>query len=247
MIRKTFYGVWVLMLALGFMFMSPTVRAEEYKVLAYDFEPYSYMENNQITGLAVEVAREIMKKMNWPDTINQLYPLPRANEMIKADNNIILARLRTPAREKESKWVGPIVPFKLVLFAKRGSGVKVTNTEDIKKYTVGCSAKSAGYDNLVKLGVTKLDPLTPGTLNAAKLFGGRIDLWDTNDLIGIQAVKKEKLDINLLETAFVFEPTYDLSIAFSLNISDEVVAKWQKALDELKANGSLTKIVVKYK
>lgn len=51
-------------------------------------------------------------------------------------------------------------------------------------------------------------------------------MLDTNDLIGIHTVKKEKLDSALLETAFVLEPTNDLCIAFSLNIPDEIAVKW---------------------
>ncbi len=94
-------------------------------------------------------------------------------------------------------------------------------------------------------GFKKIEPLANGTRNALMLKKGRVDLWMTAELVGKYGAIAQGVDPNLFEVVYWFQPVHSLYIAFSNNIPDEVVAKWQTALDSLKNEGVYDTIIKK--
>jgi polar amino acid transport system substrate-binding protein len=152
---------------------------------------------------------------------------------------------RTEEREKMFKWVGPIASNKWVFFAKKGSGITLGSLEDAKKVEKIGTYKDDAAESFIKAeGFTNIDSVVNDDQNVPKLMAGRINLWIVGELQGIHKAKAKGV-ADQLEKVLDVKDT-QLYIAFSKNTSDAEVAKWQAALDAMKADGSYDALIMKY-
>ncbi|WP_163337975.1 ABC transporter substrate-binding protein [Desulfopila sp. IMCC35008] len=110
--------------------------------------------------------------------------------------------------------------------------------------TIGTYKDVAAQSFLKDSGFTNLDSVLNDEQNVPKLIAGRIDLWIVGELQGIYKAKKKGVS-DQLEKVLDVKDT-QLYIAFSKNTADDVIAKWQKAPDDMKADGTYDAIVKKY-
>jgi polar amino acid transport system substrate-binding protein len=219
--------------------------AADFKIMTEEYPPYNYTQDGKLTGLSSEVMMELAKRVGHPADVEVL-PWARAYGLIQQKDGLILYSMtRTEAREDLFKWVGPVASNKWVLFGKKGAGITVGSLEDAKKVKkIGTYKDDAAETFLKEQGFTNLDSVLNDEQNVPKLAAGRIDLWIVGELQGIHKAKMKGMSDNL-EKVFDVKDT-QLYIAFSKNTADDVIAKWQSALDEMKADGSYDAIVKKY-
>lgn len=233
-------------LACGALLLASTISsAANFKIMTEDYPPYNYMKEGKITGLATEVVQEIAKKIGHPADI-ELLPWARGYGLIQQQEGMILYSMtRTEAREKLFKWVGPIASNKWVLFAKKGSGITVATLADAKKVEkIGTYKDDAAEMFLKAEGFANLDSVVDDMQNVPKLIAGRINLWIVGELQGIYKAKEKGVN-DQIEKILDVQDT-QLYIAFSKNTADSDIAQWQKALDDMRADGSYAAIVKKY-
>lgn len=221
------------------------VLAQDFKIMTEEYPPFNYTENGKLTGLATEVVIAVAKKVGNPADIEVL-PWARAYGIIqKQDGLILFSMTRTEAREDLFKWVGPVASNKWVFFAKKGSNISVASLDDAKKVgKIGTYKDDAAETFLKEQGFTNLDSVIDDEQNVPKLMAGRINLWVVGELQGIYKAKAKGV-ADQLEKVLDVKDT-QLYIAFSKSTPDEVIAKWQAAMDELKADGSYDALVKKY-
>ncbi|MFT5700055.1 MAG: polar amino acid transport system substrate-binding protein [Desulforhopalus sp.] len=222
-----------------------SASAADFKIMTEEFPPFNYTDGGKTTGLATDVMMGITKKIGHNSDIEVL-PWSRAYALIQKDEGLVLYSMtRTEAREDLFKWVGPVAANKWVLFAKKGSGVSISSLDDAKKVKkIGAYKDDAAESFLKAEGFTNIDSVLKDEQNVPKLMAGRIDLWIVGELQGIHKAKAKGVSADL-EKVFDVKDT-QLYIAFSKNTSDEDIAKWQKALDEMKADGSYDAILKNY-
>lgn len=79
--------------------------------------------------------------------------------------------------------------------------------------------------------------------NAKKLVNGQIDLWATGDPAGRYLARQE--GVTDLKTVLRFNSA-ELYLALNKDVPDDVVARLQKALDELRKEGEVDAIMARY-
>ncbi len=219
--------------------------ASDFTIMTEEYPPFNYTEDGKLTGLATEVLLEVAKKVGHPVDIEVL-PWARAYGTIqKKEGQILYSMTRTEAREDLFKWVGPVATNKWVMFAKKGSGLSVGSLDDAKKVkAIGTYKDDAAETFLKEQGFANLDSVIDDEQNVPKLMAGRIQLWIVGELQGIYKAKGKGVS-DQLEKVLDVKDT-QLYIAFSKNTPDEVIVKWQAAMDEMKADGSYDTLVKKY-
>lgn len=240
--RIELYGV---VLGAVLMLCGAVAQAETFKIMTEEYPPFNYTADGKLTGLSTEVVQQLAKKVGHPEDIEML-PWARAYGLIQqSDGQILFSMTRTEEREKMFKWVGPIASNKWVFFAKKGSGVTIASLADAKKVEkIGTYKDDAAESFLKAEGFTNLDSVLNDEQNVPKLVAGRINLWIVGELQGIHKAKAKGV-ADQLEKVFDVKDT-QLYIAFSKNTPDAEVAKWQAALDAMKADGSIDALVKKY-
>jgi polar amino acid transport system substrate-binding protein len=227
------------------IFWGTAATGETFKIMTEEYPPFNFMEEGKLTGLSTEVVQQLAKKIGHPEKIEML-PWARAYGLIQqSDGQILFSMTRTEEREKMFKWVGPIASNKWVFFAKKGSGITLGSLEDAKKVEKIGTYKDDAAESFIKAeGFTNIDSVVNDDQNVPKLMAGRINLWIVGELQGIHKAKAKGV-ADQLEKVLDVKDT-QLYIAFSKNTSDAEVAKWQAALDAMKADGSYDALIMKY-
>ncbi len=220
------------------------------KTMTEIFPPFQYKYDNKMIGISIEIVKAIKKEVNSNNKIN-VYPWARALKIVnKKKNSAIFSMLRTPEREKKYKWVGPLTSMKLVFFKKKGSPIILNTIEDAKKVgKIGVTKGVANFEMLSKQGFKNLDVITSGQdeKNIKKLAKGRIDLWPTLLMAGLYNAKRIGLSGEIVPIENVIAFSGDLYIAFNKKTDNRIIKQWQNALNRLKKDNTIQKIIKRYK
>jgi polar amino acid transport system substrate-binding protein len=219
--------------------------AENLKIMTEEYPPFNYTENGKLTGLATEVVLGVAEKLGNTMDIEVL-PWARAYAILQQQDGLILYSMtRTESREELFKWVGPVASNKWVFFTKKGSGITLASIDDARKAgNIGTYKDDAAEMFLKEQGFTNLDSVIDDEQNVPKLMAGRINLWIVDEMQGIHKAKVKGV-ADQLEKVLDVKDTL-LYIAFSKNTPDEVIARWQAAVDEMKTDGSYEALAKKY-
>jgi len=213
------------------------------QVYICEYPPLCFTKDGKVTGIATEIVQEAMKRLQVSYDIRSL-PWKRAYTYLSEEPGVMLFTVtRTKDRENLFKWAGPIITSRLVFFARKDSKIELNTLEDTKKvdriglvqgYSVEKHLRQRGFTNIDTMGASeKTNPL--------KLMKGRIDLWATVDLVGIYNAKLQGINPEDMKIAYVIIKDQHKYIAFSKQVPDEIVQKWQDVLDEMKQDGTIKK------
>jgi polar amino acid transport system substrate-binding protein len=243
--RKSCLSVLVILMLSFAFFLSPAFGGE-FSIYTENYAPFNFTEGGKVTGLSSEVMFELLNRVGHPNNIKvQLWS--EAYEKVSNSKGCILYSMtRTKEREGLFKWVGPLATDQWVFYAKKGSGIKISNLDDARKVAKIGTCKDTATEQFLKTeGFTNIVSAADDNENAAKLMSGDIDLWIVGDLQGVYKAKTSNIDPSNFEVVQKIQDA-ELYIAFSKETPDSEILKWQKALDALKEEGIYKKIVAKY-
>jgi len=219
-------------------------------LLTENFPPYNMAKNGKnfakdenIEGIAVDIVRETFKRAGISYSLTLRFPWERIYKLTLENPGYgVFVMARLPDREALFKWVGPIGPDDWVLLAKADSNIQVTDLEQARRYRIGAYKGDAIAETLEKQGLKPVIVLRDQD-NAQKLVDGQIDLWATGDPAGRYLARQ--VGITGLKTVLRFNSA-ELYLALNKNVPDEVVAKLQAALDQLRDEGVVADIMGRY-
>lgn len=220
------------------------------KLMTELFPPFQYRHKGKTIGISTDIVKAIQKELSTHHKID-IYPWLEAKKILDStENTALFSMLRTPEREHQYKWVGPLSTMKMVFFKKKGSDVSLNSLDDAKKINkIGVTEGVANFEMLSNQGFKNLEVLTGAVdeINIQKLVDGEIDLWPTLLMAGLYNASLSGLygEIEPIKNVVAFKG--DLYIAFNKQTSDEVINSWQNALDKLKQEKTIEHIVHRYK
>ncbi|MBN2429047.1 MAG: transporter substrate-binding domain-containing protein [Deltaproteobacteria bacterium] len=182
----------------------------------------------------VELVRELMNRMKHSRKIVDV-PFKRGFLIVQNKTNTALFNVsRTSKRENMFKWVGPILIERDHFYEMKNSPTGIKNLEDAKKVKSICVLNGSVHESVLRNNNFTNICTNNEYVNCFKmLISGRVNLTPsagvrTKQLIqeGFEVDQIQKTPVVLMETAGY--------IAFSKNISDDIIQKWQTALDEIK-------------
>jgi polar amino acid transport system substrate-binding protein len=245
----------LLVLASASLLLVSGVHAEESPatdlvLLTENFPPYNMAKNGKnfaqdenINGIAVDIVREMFKRAEVTYSLTLRFPWERIYKLaLEKPGYGVFVMARLPDREKLFKWVGPIGPDDWIMLAKADSKINLESLEQARKYKIGAYKGDAIAETLAKQGLNPIVVLRDQD-NAKKLVSGQIDLWATGDPAGRYLARQE--GVNGLKTVLRFNSA-ELYLALNKDVPDEVVAKLQAALDQLRKEGMVDEIMARY-
>ncbi|EKP0279563.1 transporter substrate-binding domain-containing protein [Aeromonas bestiarum] len=191
-------------------------------LLSHELPPFTQSRDGQLGGLAVRLVREAQQEMgvNYPIKI---YPLKRALALTRVEPGFAMfVVLRTPQREAQFKWVGPLFLNRVLIYQARGSQ-PLTDLAQLRQLErVGVLLGSADDERLTHEGY-------------ANLVLGKIDAFPMGDLIMSATLDQMGFSPRSVVSSEVLLHESWLYIAFSKSEDDAVIARWQAAIDKVKA------------
>lgn len=225
---------------------------DDYKIilLTENFPPFNmaaagknYAADHNINGINAEIVREMFKRAGIAYSLTLRFPWERIyNQVLEHPNQGLFSTTFTPERESLFKWVGPLASTGWVLLAPGGSSLQLSSLDEARQYRVGAYKDDAVSQHLESKGFDPLNSLRDQD-NVGKLLRGQIDLWATTDPVGPYLAKQE--GVSGLTTVLRFNDA-QLFLALNKDTPDEVVSKLQKALSEIKSDGTIDVILRRY-
>lgn len=227
---------------------------DKVKIFTENYPPFNMEVNGELRGMSVDIIDMMLKQMGSKLTKNDIKLRPWATGykiLLKKKNTMLFSTTRTANREKLFKWVGPIVTTQVGLIAPKKKHIKITDIKQLNNYKIGAVINDIGEQLLLVNGVKKsnIDSISgknPFVINFNKMGKGRIDMFAYNTTVAMYGAKSFQIDQKDFEVVYILKKA-DLYYAFNKATDDEIIKKYQKALDTIKANGIYDKIVSKYK
>ncbi|WP_347928642.1 ABC transporter substrate-binding protein [Pseudomonas helvetica] len=245
----------LLVLASASLLLAGAARAAEKTgpdlvLLTENFPPYNMAKNGKnfaqednIDGIAVDIVREMFKRAEITYSLTLRFPWERIYKLaLEKPGYGVFVMARLPDREKLFKWVGPIGPDDWIMLAKADSKITLESLAQARKYKIGAYKGDAIAETLAKQGLKPIVVLRDQD-NAKKLVNGQIDLWATGDPAGRYLARQD--GVTGLKTVLRFNSA-QLYLALNKDVSDEIVARLQAALDQLRKEGVVDDIMARY-
>ncbi|WP_159670342.1 ABC transporter substrate-binding protein [Andreprevotia sp. IGB-42] len=207
-----------------------------------EFAPFNFTEQGQFRGLAVEVLQQVSKAAGLQvDTA--VLPWPRAVLRNGEDaDSLLFTTVRTPQREKQYRWVGPIDDCAVVVMKRKdNTRVQITSRADIGQYSIGLPTHGADLD-IFQAQHLSLDKaiLVPGSGSLIRMFyAGRFDLLSGIQLSYAYQARQYGLPPSRLQVAYVLDPGQGCYFAFNPKVNPQLLQRFEAAFHALARSGQL--------
>jgi polar amino acid transport system substrate-binding protein len=224
------------------------------KIYTEHYPPYNMKSiTGKLKGSSIEVLDAVFKEMKSTQTIKdvKLRSWTKSYKIAKKINNtMVFSTTRTDSREKLFKWVGPIATATVGVVALKSKKIVIDKISDFNKYKIGAVLADVGETLLLDAGVNKKSiQYVKGedaiNISFTKMQKNRIDMFAYNLNVAFANAKMEGFDISRYEIIYTLKVGQQY-FAFNKNTDDEIIKKWQKSLNTIKANGIYDKIIKKY-
>lgn len=214
--------------------------AADYTIVTADLPPWSI---NGETGIFPDIVAEIEKRLGTGHRPREL-PWSRAQKYaMKNDNYLIFPLTRTVDREKQFTWIIEVMSYTMLFITVGGDPVDLETARSLKTILVHQDAPP--YYVLDRKGFKNLDPHPYGAAPLAKmLVGGHGDAWFSDRNFAKYCVKGTPYEGKLVFGPPISE--HQLYIAGSLNMAPDIVTAYRKAYKEIRTEGIVDKIMIKY-
>lgn len=229
----------------------------EMAALTEALPPLNYEQDGRVVGFSSELL-DLMAKESDIAIHKQLLPWPRAYDMVtRQPNTLIYSLARTPEREAQFQWVGPISPRRIVLYrhADRGD-LALKSLDDARALRIGVVRESAAAKSLIKLGFPingPHDELGPGLdlgvqdeSNMKKFIARRFDLLVSLDWAAAYNARNAGLGPDDLQPAWVLDESLSYWYGLNPGTDPDVARRLNAALQRIKADGRYLQLKQKY-
>ena len=227
--------------------MALSASAQSLNILCENDPPAQFRDaDGNLTGYTIELVQEIQKRVGNHDEIKML-PWSRGYDMIQKYPNVVLFQMsRSPEREELFNWVGPVQESVYGLYARADSEITLASLEEAKNVrSIGVYRDDIRHQMLVRAGFTNLVVANDNSANVVQLMRGRIDLFAASSSTYAEEALASGFKPSDLKLVLPFH-TNRSYIAMSKAMPAEVVASWSAALEAMRKDGSVAKLINKY-
>lgn len=224
-------------------------QASELLIVTDHYPPFQMKKNGKIIGTSTEIIRAALALTPYRYSIN-IYPWTQAyNIALKKINTCIYAIARTREREPLFQWTTPFSNSETRFIGlTEDTKIQINSIEDAKQYRTAVLKDDFTHPLLLNLGFieNKNFFVVNHSSSILKLLLARkhIDLILT-DLITLNyRAQIEKVNFNLFKQhiALTKAPT-EFYLACNLKTSTEIINNITQAINIIKKDGTLTKIL----
>jgi polar amino acid transport system substrate-binding protein len=216
-----------------------------YRILAGDLPPFTTEKGADAPGALGAMVKELEARIGVSAPIEFL-PWPRAQAFAQKDTRVLILPLtRTPEREVHYRWMVKLYQQRFVFIARRASGVNVHSVDELRKLRIVVLRDSPNVPQLRSrnfmhiIEVNTVDDMT----HMLKL--DMVDAIYGGDEINLHVLDQNGVDRADLNVSNPLE-NGEVWLGGSLDLTQDEANTWQKAMLQLKADGSYKRILQAY-
>lgn len=202
-----------------------------------DWFPYNYTRDGKVVGSSTELIKLVGKNADVDYEI-VLGPWNKSyNAALNTPDNCVYTTAVTDERTPLFKWIHPIDTTRLIIYKLKGKPLTASSLDELKGKKIGSYTGDAAAEFLKSKGFA-VDEAPADNVNPKKLVTGRIDAWITTDTSGLKLAREAGVEVEEVMVAH----EHPLGLACNRTVDDAIIARLQKALDDLNASGEGDKI-----
>lgn len=231
----------VLALALLALPSAPASAEEILHLTTEQYAPFNFDEHGQIKGLGADQVKEVMRRSGIAYDL-ELLPWSRAIGLAREKpRTCVFTTAHTVDRDEHFKWVEPLLVERTLLIRAAGSGVAPADLAAARAYRTGTQTNDYTVELLRDAGFPQIDLARDLDLTLKKLLSGRVDLMAVSESF-VHRLQDQGVPVE--EVLVLHEQVF--SVACSLETPDAIVARMQKALAAMIADGTQSEIIARY-
>jgi len=218
---------------------------------AEDYPPFNYPDSDGIpTGMAVDILMAAFDKIgaNIPAASFRIVPWTESYKALqKNPGTALFSMTYTPERQRMMKFVGPSVPIRVSVIVRKSDRIIIKNEADLANLKIGVIRDDIGDQLIRKMALSDEAIAKKNTLKDLVYFfeRHRVNALAYSPEVFFHYIKASGGDPGLYEEAYVLKEG-QVGYAFNLSTPPDVLAPLQKAIDELRADGTVAKIISAY-
>jgi polar amino acid transport system substrate-binding protein len=217
-----------------------------FQLVTEEYPPVTFLKDGKPLGLVTDLVREIAARQGIPDNIRLTSWKNAYNMALLYPKVVLFSAERTPERESLFKWVGPVGKNSAILYARKGSGIRISRLDEARNVAaIGTTTNWFTEQHLQREGFSNLLSSPDPRANVRQLMNGEVQLSVFTDITIAEIVRQAGYSMSDLEPVFTVGRTY-FYIALSRDTPAEVVDAWQSTLDRLKQDGTFERIYRSY-
>ncbi len=243
------------LIVIAFLIKAGLGFAGELRVATFDYPPFQYKENGQIKGIAVDIVKEMFKRLNQPIKID-FYPFQRALKNLETgETDVIFTFYHKKDREAFADYSKePLVDQTISLFVHEDSPITFDgDLSKLNQYKFGLVRFSYGstFDAAVdKHLITKIEHVSKMDLNMKKFLRRRFDILPSDRWVAYYYYSKVNPERNAPVKLKELKPpvqSFPAYMGFSkANNLSPLRDKADAVLKEMKEDGTYQRIIDGY-
>jgi len=216
-----------------------SARGNELVIYTEQFPPYNFLKNEEIQGINID----IVKRACFHAQIScrfEIYPWNRAVSLTKRRHNAgLVSTSRTPSREEQFLWVGPLVASTTCFYTlAENQSVQINKNSDLKNYTISLQRGDVYEDLLTSFGMSK----TTNYVYHANKFdyvsafrAGKLDLFLASVITLPSHLEHLSMTVDDIKPVYVIDnPSLGGNyLALNKNVGPNVVERLQREVAKL--------------
>ena len=228
-------------MALGVM-VGTVASATSRDIVAVDYPPMM-IKDGQLPGFSIEIITEAARRVG-EDVSVQFLPFQRAVKIVQHRTDVIHPALyRNSRRENDYTWMAKYMSVNNVFLTLREPIDTIEAARELK--SIGVEAKAQMDMLMTELGFKNLERVERAELNARKLMAQRLDAWALTDMLALWKWRELGMSEPLIPGKPVsFSPVY---LVAGPDFSQEIADRYERAIREMLDDGTIEKILQKYR
>lgn len=212
--------------------------------------PLNYLDDSGAQGFSVELLR-LMAAQAGVRLALQVLPWQRAMQVAEAQPDSILFSLtRTPEREAQYQWVGPIAQRRILIYrlASR-TDLTMAQFSEIGTARIGVVRDSAADRQLQAVGLrpgVQLEQGLDDATNVRKLLAGRMEYVALLDWAAAWNLRLLQLPYGTLTAVMEQDSARSYYYGLRLDTDPALVKRLQQALDVIRRDGRYERLRQRY-
>ena len=219
---------------------SSSEKGELHMATNASFEPYEYQEGGKVVGIDAEIAQAICDKLGYKLVIDDMEfdAIITAVTSGKADFGMAGMTV-TDERKKSVDFTDPYTNAIQAIIVNE-SDSKVSSKKDLEGATVGVQLGTTGDVYVTDVKDAKVERFSKGADAVLDLTQNKVDAVVIDNEPAKKFVEQNK------GTKILDEPFENEDYAICLKKGSDLTEQFNKALKELKDDGTVKKIIDKY-
>jgi len=211
--------------------------ASEIRFVTLEEPPTNFLEDGEIVGTTVDLVREMARRLGVAPEIDFLPPARAFLVAETTPNRMLFTAALTEARRAHGyRAIGPVISRRHILYARKGSDLKVQTVHDLVGQGLTVSGMDADWrTSFLKEAGVLVETTPQHLLNLKKLMAERTDLWISSDIEAPAILAEAGVDWGEIEEAFVLRvaPSY---ILVSKDTDPKLLTRWRDAFDAVSVD-----------